>query len=257
VNGTAPMTGTAPEGSPDFVGVIGGLGPEATAVFLTLVARLTAAECDQDHVDMVVLDHASIPDRTAFILGLSAEDPGPVIAADAVRLARFGVSFLVIPCNTAHHFADQVTAAVDVPLLSIVDETVAECARRAAGPEAATSGPVTVGVLATAGTIRARIYEHALAAAGMECVIPDDEHQNLVTRIVYDAVKAGRPVDAEAFDRVVEHVRDNGAQVVALCCTELSVAATSLGLSTSDGFLVSSLDVLARRTIERAGKRVR
>lgn len=232
------------------VGVIGGVGPQATAYFLDMVVRLTDAARDQEHLDMVVLQHAGIPDRTAFILGDSEEDPGPVMAQDARRLERFGVSFLVLPCNTAHHFTDEVEAAATVPLLNIVTETVAEARRRVDGLE-------RVGVLATTGTARAGVYQRALEQDGLRAVLPDEDDQATVMRIIYEQVKAGRPVDLEAFDGVVGRLREAGAQVVVLGCTELSVVAADAGRLRTDRRLVDSLDVLARATIRRAGGRVR
>lgn len=238
-------------GRPPFpVGVIGGVGPAATAYFLDMVVRLTRAERDQDHLDMVVLQHASIPDRTAFITGASDDDPGPVMAEDARRLERFGVELLVLPCNTAHHFTDEVEAAVRVPLLNIVAETVAEARRRVPGLGA-------LGVLATDGTARAGVYQRAAAAHGIACVLPTDEDQALVMRIIYDQVKAGRPIDHDALEAVIGRLRAAGADVVVLGCTELSVAAADSGLLERDRRVVDSLDTLARSTIRRAGGVVR
>lgn len=232
------------------VGVIGGVGPQATAYFLDMVVRLTEAGRDQDHLDMVVLNHASIPDRTAFILGESDDNPGPVMAQDARRLEQFGVSFLVLPCNTAHHFTDEITAAVTVPLVNIVAETVAEVRRRVPEVNA-------VGLLATSGTLRSQVYQRELAAAGAECLLPGTDDQAVLMRIIYEQVKAGQPVDLPAFRGLVGRLRERGAQAVVLGCTELSIVAVDFGLLEADRTLVDSLDVLARRTIERAGRRVR
>lgn len=232
------------------VGVIGGVGPAATVYFLDMVVRLTQADRDQDHIDMVVLQHASIPDRTAYIVGESTENPGPVMAEDARRLERLGVDFLVLPCNTAHHFTDEVEAAVTVPLLNIVGETVAEAGRRVPGLR-------RLGVLATTGTARAGVYQRAAARAGVECVLPDDDDQALVMRIIYEQVKAGRPVDHAALEGVIGRLRGAGAQAVVLGCTELSVAAADSGLLERDRGVVDSLDALARATILRAGRSVR
>ena len=232
------------------VGVIGGVGPQATAYFLDMVVRLTQAERDQDHLDLVVLNHASIPDRTAFILGESDQDPGPVMAGDARRLAAFGVDLLVLPCNTAHHFTQEIEAAVDVPLVNIVAETVAEVRRRVPDLSA-------VGLLATSGTVRAGVYQRAIEAAGARTVLPDEQGQAALMRIIYEQVKAGRPSDVDEFRGLVEGLRAQGAQAVVLGCTELSVVAADHDLLALDPGLVDSLDVLARRTIERAGGAVR
>lgn len=232
-----------------LVGVIGGVGPLATAYFLGKVVRLTEAERDQDHLDMIVFDHAAIPDRTAFILGASGDDPGPVMADDARRLERFGASFLVVPCNTAHNFTDELVAAVDIPVLSIIEETVGEaCAR--------VPGVGTVGLLATSGTADSGVYQRALEARGIACVLPDEADQAIAMSVIYDQVKAGLRGDVEAVRGVAGRLMDRGAGVVVLGCTELSVVAEDEGLL-ADARFVDSLDVLARRTIERAGGRVR
>jgi aspartate racemase len=232
-----------------LVGVIGGVGPLATAYFLDKVVRLTRAERDQDHLDMVVLDHASIPDRTAFILGISDEDPGPVMAEDARRLEAFGATFLVVPCNTAHNFTDQVESAVSIPVLSIISETV-EAAR------ARVPGLTSIGLLATSGTAASGVYGRALAAMGIECFLPDVGDQAIVMSVIYDQVKAGLPGDVVALRAVADRLVERGAQVVVLGCTELSVVAED-GDLLADPLFVDSLDVLARRAIERAGGTVR
>jgi len=237
------------DGNHPLVGVIGGVGPLATVYFLDKVVRLTAAERDQDHVDLVVFNHATIPDRTAYILGSSSENPGPVMASDARRLERFGVSFLVIPCNTAAHFTDEIVAATRVPILSIVDETVAEAHARRPGVR-------VVGLLATSGTGASGVYQKSLADRGIACLLPDEGDQATVSRIIYEQVKSGQPVDIEAFRAVVAGLLARGAELVLLGCTELSVVAEDEGLL-GDPLFVDSLDVLARRTIERAGGQVR
>lgn len=246
---TSPQAGPgAPDGPRVEVGVIGGVGPAATVCFLDLVVRHTAAERDQDHVDLVVLQHSGIPDRTAYILGQSQENPGPVMAADARRLEGLGVGFVVVPCNTAHHFTDEVAAAVAVPVLSIVDETADEAVAR--------PGVRRVGVLATSGTLAARVYQRAFDARGVESLVPDAADQAVVMRIIYDQVKAGRPADVAALHAVADRLRERGADVVVLGCTELSVVAAQHDLLGDDRYL-DSLDVLARRTVERAGHRLR
>ena len=231
------------------VGVIGGVGPLATVYFMDKVVRLTRAERDQDHVDMVVMQHASIPDRTEYILGRSTDDPGPVMADDARTLERVGVSFIVIPCNTAHHFTAEVVEATTVPVLSIVDETIAEVVDRRPGTR-------TVGLLATTGTLSAGVYQGAAQARRLVTVEPTDDEQAVVMRVIYEQVKAGRPVDLPALRGVVDALVERGAQTIVLGCTELSVVADDARLL-DDPLYVDSLDVLARRTIERAGHHLR
>lgn len=242
--GRVPVEGPTPP-----VGVIGGVGPLATAYFLQRVVQLTDAERDQEHVDLIVLNHATIPDRTEFVLGRSTDDPGPVLARDARRLEAFGVRFLVMPCNTAHYFTQQVLDAITVPFLSIVDVTVSAARRRAPDARA-------VGLLATAGTVASRVYHEAFARQGLDVVTPDADDQRLVNEVIYDQVKAGRPSDPDTLRAVAGRLGDRGAGVVVLGCTELSVAAVDHDLLDEPPFC-DSMDELVRATIVRAGHRVR
>ncbi|WP_369371842.1 aspartate/glutamate racemase family protein [Promicromonospora sp. Populi] len=253
----APSVGPGAGGA--LVGVLGGVGPLATVLFLERVVRLTDAAHDQDHVDMAVLQHATIPDRTAFVLGRSTDDPGPVLAADARRLAALGADFLVLPCNTAHAFAGAIGAATSVPLLSMVDVTVSAVlssdtwAGRLSGPR-----PEAVGLLATEGTIASGVYLDAFGALGVKALVPDVAGQAMVTSLIYDGVKAGRGGDLTALEGVITNLRSRGAGAIVLGCTELSVAAEATPPALlPDVVLVDALDELARATVLRAGRRLR
>lgn len=227
------------------VGVLGGLGPAATAVFLDLLVRATDARTDQEHLDLLVSQHSTTPDRTAHILDASAPDPGPVLARDAQMLERAGAGLLVLPCNTAHHFVRQIAAATTLPFVSIVEET-ARVAVDAAGP----GRPVAV--FATEGNIRAGVYQEALEAAGGTALVPERDLQERITAIIYDQVKAGAPVDMEMVEGCLAEAVDLGAGTVVLGCTELSVVYDQDGLR-GDPRVTDSLTELARRTVRAAG----
>jgi len=239
------MTTSAVRDEP--VGVLGGLGPAATVLFMHRVVELTDADRDQDHVDLLVWQHGSIPDRSAFLLG-HGESPEPVLVADAVALERAGARFIAIPCNTAVVWVEEMRAAVSIEVLDTVAETV-DAARRAV------PGLQRLGVLATDGTLLAGTYAGAAAAAGIDLVTPSPEVQREVMAIVYDGVKAGVPVSRARFDAVVDHLRDQGAEAVALGCTELSVLHGELGVD--DVTIVDSIGALARRVVLRAGAPLR
>lgn len=243
--------------SQPVVGVMGGLGPLATATFLKVLTQMTPAATDQDHLDLVVLSHATTPDRTARILDETRPDPTPVLAADARRLRGLGVEFVVMPCNTGHWFMHAVEQAVDVPVLSIVDETVRAGMQRAAELAGATASSSArtprLGVLATDGTRAAGVYAEAIQRAGGAVLLPDEADQRRVMAIIYDQVKAGQPVDLAMFDAVVGNLIAAGAEVVLLACTELSVVFDEFGLA-SRAELVDGLDSLARATLRRAGR---
>lgn len=143
--------------SSPIVGVMGGLGPAATVSFLDLLVRLTKANRDQDHIDAIVLQHATTPDRTAALLDPTAPDPTPALVADAQRLERMGADFLVLPCNSANIFTEPVERAIGIELLSIVQETARVALALADGP---------IAVFATEGTIHAGTYHEAITRGG-------------------------------------------------------------------------------------------
>ena len=230
------------------VGIIGGLGPMATVYFYELVLSLTEAKRDQDHVNMVILNHASIPDRTAYICGRSADSPLPYMIADAKRLQTAGANFIVIPCNTAHYFFDEIENSVSIPVLNIVTETVGAAKRRYKNIR-------RVGVLATDGTVQTRTYELACEKAGLECVVPDEDVQAELMDFIYGDIKAGKPVDKNKLEGFFEHLRSKGCGCIILGCTELSVAKRDCRVTDRD--VLDSLEVLALRTIEQCGKHIR
>ncbi|WP_245920934.1 aspartate/glutamate racemase family protein [Brachybacterium timonense] len=231
------------------VGVLGGLGPAATAVFIDLLVRATRAETDQDHIDAIITQHSSTPDRTAAILDPHAPDPGVVLAADARLLQRMGVRVLVMPCNTAHHYVREVENVLDenVRFVSILDETV-QAAARMVKP---TGRPVAV--FATEGNMHAGVYRDALAEEGLDTWAPPRALQNRINTLIYDQVKAGAPVDRGQFEQCIAEAIDAGAGVVVLGCTELSVIHDQHGFR-GDTRIVDSLTELALATVRAAGK---
>ncbi len=228
------------------VGVIGGNGPAATALFQDVLVQLTPAHRDQDHLDLVVLVHSSQPDRTAHILDPSAPDPGPVLARDAARLDAVGTDFTVIPCNTAYHFLEEIAAATTQPVLSIVSET-AKAAVAAAGGDRP-----RIGVLATDGTRAAGVYERVISDLGATAVFPDAADQALTMSVIYDGVKAGGPIDLPGLEAVIERLLAV-SDVVVLGCTELSVIHAEQRWQDRPR-IVDSITSLAAATLRAAGR---
>ncbi len=218
------------------VGVIGGMGPDATVDFMSRVSAFTDATRDQDHVHMLVDNNPAIPCRQQALLG-EGEDPGPVMADMARGLEASGADFLVMPCNTAHAFADAVREAVSIPLVSIVDVTVAACRDQAA-----------VGMLATKGCLEARVYQDAIAATSSEIIVPDDAELLALMDLIF-AIKAG-----EQSPEVGERMRELGEALVARGATVVVGGCTEITLVLKDGMLgvpvVSSTDELARSTVD-------
>lgn len=197
------------------VGIIGGMGPLATADLFEKIILHTEARTDQEHLRVVIDSNTDIPDRTEALLH-GGEDPVPELTKSAVRLESIGAQVLVMPCNTAHGFYDQIAAAVNVPVLNMI--TLTRDALKEKGIRRA-------GLLATDGTVETGIYQNAFAGSGIELLVPEGEDQKAVMDIVYDGVKAGRSdFDVSAFRRTCEHLLAAGAETLVLGCTELPPA---------------------------------
>lgn len=227
------------------VGVIGGVGPMATVYYMQRVIEMTKAGCDQEHINMLVFNDCDIPDRTAFITEKSPDNPLPVMVEDAKRLEAAGCEFVVIPCNTAHYFYDELEQAVEIPVVNIVEETIRYAKARVQDLSC-------VGIMATTGTIVTGTYQKYAEHAGLSFAVPDEDEQDLLMQIIYDGVKAGKPVPRADFDRVANHLRAKGAQCLILGCTELSVLKRDLPINDPD--VLDSIDVLASETVRRSGK---
>ena len=219
------------------LGVLGGLGPMSTFYFCELITAHTKAACDADHIDMLISSRASTPDRTAFILGKSGQNPLPVMREEAKRLTQGGADLLVIPCNTAHYFYEGLQTACSVPILNIIEETVNQLERM---------GVSRFGLLATEGTVFSGAYHRVAEPKGMECVVPDREEQSMISSAIFDAIKQNKPVDMHAFLQVAKQMQKRGCERLVLGCTELSLLKKQ-GLD--DDVFLDSLEVLAYRTI--------
>lgn len=228
------------------VGVLGGLGPMASVYFYEMVVNMTDAKTDQEHVDMIISNRATTPDRTAFIVGTSTEDPSNVLIDDAIKLEKYGVDFIVMTCNTAHYFYDQILKSVNLPLINIVEETI---------KYAKSNKHKKLGILATTGNIKTSLYQDMCEKYSIEYLTLDEKRQSQVMEIIYDDVKSGKEADMYKFNSIVNHLKEHGCDGVILGCTELSILKNDNKL---DGnFYIDSLEVLARETIVRSGRKLK
>ncbi len=230
------------------VGILGGVGPLSTVYFMEMIIKMTQAGVDQDHIDMIVFNHAAIPDRTAYILGQSQENPLAVMVEDAKKLQQAGADFVVIPCNTAHYFFEQIKNSIAIPMINIVESTVEYAGQHIENLK-------TLGVLATDGTVQSNTYQLVCEKYGIRCITPDKTGQASVMRIIYEQVKAGEKVDIAAFYHLVETLKEQGCQGVILGCTELSIVKRDFDIRRKD--IIDSLEVLAKSTILACGKQLK
>ncbi len=242
------------------LGVIGGMGPEATAYFYEQMIEHTRAERDQEHLDMAILSVASMPDRTRAIA--TGESAGLLakMAACTRALEAWGCAHIAIPCNTSHFFFDDIQATTRVPIIHMPREAVRYAV---AGAVAGRGGfdpvksarllerPVRrIGIMGTDGTVSSGVYARACADAGAEAVVPSAPRQRDVMALIYEDVKAGRPPRLELFDRVMEEFEQAGCDRVILACTELSVLKRHRAMPPA---VLDAMDALVREAIVRSG----
>ncbi|MBQ5995573.1 MAG: aspartate/glutamate racemase family protein [Clostridia bacterium] len=231
-----------------ILGVLGGVGPLATIYFADLVVKMTQAQTDQEHIAMVILNHASIPDRTAYILDKTKPNPLPVMIRDAKVLEEDNCSYIVIPCNTAHYFYDEIQKSIGIPIINILEETVSYC-------EKTIPSLKKIGILATEGTIKSKAYQNIIEKHSLECAVPSEEDQASLMNIIYNQVKAGREVDIFEFHRIIGELKKQGCDAVVLGCTELSIIKKDFGIDRPD--IVDSMECLARASILACGKKLK
>jgi aspartate racemase len=224
--------------APRAVGVIGGMGPEATVELMRRVIERTRAEDDRDHVHLIVESDPRIPSRIDYLLEGRGADPEPEILRIAASLERSGAEALAMPCNTAHHYADAIRGAVSIPLLDMVQLTAERIAASHAGAR--------VGLLASTAVHRVRVYERALRDEGLEVELtPRQEELMALIR----GVKRGAtgPEAVEAFADVASELGLR-SDVLLIACSELSLISSRIASASID-----SLDVLTDAVIDFAG----
>lgn len=228
-----------------ILGVLGGMGPLASAHFMTRLTLLTPAERDQDHIPAILWSDPRIPDRGAA-RGGQGPDPLSALVRGIRGLEAAGCGAIAIPCNTAHGWFDGMQAATRLPILHIIDAAAADLRRQAVPP-----GPV--GIMGTATTLAMRLYQDRLDAQGWPCLQPNDaEMARLVTPAIA-AVKANRVADAYApLAEMVRLLHARGASAVVLGCTEIPLGIQAGPWESLGVPLVDTVDALARASINWA-----
>lgn len=223
------------------LGVIGGMGPQATIQFCQRIVDLTDAHSDQEHIPMLILNDTEMPDRTAALLSGDREPVYRRLLSDARGLEDWGASAIAVTCNTAHAFLPPIQDQIRVPVVHMIEETAKTLEAM---------GCRRVGILGTDGTLKTGLYHAALARRGIEALSPSPEAQTGVMSIIYDEIKRGLRGSEEKFAAADRELRDKGCERIVLACTELS---TYKDWHDLDETYVDAMDVLARRCVEVCG----
>ncbi|MBQ6274030.1 MAG: amino acid racemase [Oscillospiraceae bacterium] len=221
------------------IGIMGGMGPLATADLLIKITTVTRADSDREHIHIYIDSDAAIPDRTGAILH-GGEDPVPEMTSALRNLERCGADCILMACNTAHYFLPRLQPLTQIPILDMISITAERCAERFPGKCAA--------LLGTTGTLQTGIYSRALERAGVPFLLPDEEQQAWLMHLIYDVVKATRPMqpEEENWSRLLEELRRRGADYFILACTELPIVANTLQ---DEGPFVDPTAELARAAV--------
>ncbi len=224
-----------------IVGVLGGMGSAATAEFFRRLVDATPARVDQDHLHVIIDNDPSVPDRTNAILR-SGPSPAEALAAVARRLEHAGADLLVMPCNTAHVYIEEIRASVSIPALDMIRETVAAIDRS------------SVGLLATDGTIETGLFQEACEAREVRVVVPNSADQRSIMDAIASIKRGENPRRIEEeIEPIVCRLEREGAEAVIAACTEIS-------LVPGDGMSVpwiDALDCLVEATLRDAWPGVR
>lgn len=224
------------------VGIMGGMGPEATVHFFSELVRLNDAKTDQDHLAVLIDNNPHVPNRHLAIRG-DTPSVGPELAAMAKGLETSGADFVVMVCNTAHAFQADIEAALSIPFVSIIDEVVQEILD--AHPNAR-----RIGIMAADGCLDAGLYQQALIAKGLEPVLWSNEELSAFMKLVFE-VKAGKTGAQQRteMERLAQSLQARGADLLLSGCTEIPLVLDASKVSLP---LLSSSDLLVHSTIAYA-----
>ena len=225
-----------------FFSILGGMGTMATESFVHLLNERVVTHKDQDYLNYVLFNHATVPDRTAYILDATNDSPLPYLLDDIEKQNLLKPDFIVLTCNTAHHFFDTLQAATPIPILHMPKEAVKEVMKQKEVGKVAFFG--------TTGSVKAGIYETQMRQAGLEVYIPTEKLQDKINHLIYHDIKENDFLNQSLYVEILKDAVDAGCKQIILGCTELSLMEASFGQH--DYPVIDAQSVLVDRTIERA-----
>lgn len=228
------------------IGILGGMGPEATVLLMARIIAMTPAKDDSEHVPLLVDNNTLVPSRIQALIEKSGRDPGPVLVDMALRLEAAGVEALAMPCNTAHHYARQIQSAVSIPLLNMI-ELSADAAADAARLSPSTEG-ARIGILASPAVQLTGLFEQACAERGLKTAYPVDQHSLLACIKSVKANGGCAKARSQLKDAVLE-LQEAGVMSFLVACTELSIISDAMP---KEVLVIDTMDVLAQAVVKFA-----
>ncbi len=205
-----------------IVGILGGMGPEATVDLMNRVIQATPALDDADHIRMIVDNNPKVPSRIKALIEGNGESPIPSLTEMAQRLECWGADFLVMPCNTAHYYHSSIAAAVSIPVVNLIDLAAEQITRQH-------SQIRKLGLLASTAVLKTKLYEQRFARNQIQTPFPKPSIQSSVMALI-KGIKAKRYDAAllQQLDLAVADLHTQGAECLLIACTELSVVAANI-----------------------------
>ncbi|MCL2586613.1 MAG: amino acid racemase [Firmicutes bacterium] len=222
------------------LGIIGGMGPKATAIFFDRIVTQTQASTDQEHIESVVLNCSTIQDRSGGMFPTLKR-----LKKEVEHLQMLGVKNIVMPCNTAHIHHKKMQCGTKIKIINMIDET-ARYIKKLAGKRNA-----TVGILATDTTIKTGLYSNALKLQGFNVIEPGHELQKKTMSIIYDQIKKTGTGNFKHFMSLVKKMTESGANYIVIGCTELSYFFENFDLP---DYCIDAMEVLVKMSIIKSGK---
>ena len=228
------------------IGILGGMGPLATATLFNNIILNTSANKDQEHIPILIHNNTKISDRTAYILDDEKENPKSELIKSAKILEEGGADFIIMPCNTAHFFYEDIQKEVKIPVINMIKEAISQIQENDLGKK--------VGLLSTDGTIKARVYHNLLEKENMEVVVPSKENQKHVMNLIYNIKEDIKQDNLDGFYMAIKEMEDEGVDIIISGCTEVSVA---LDMYNIRGNFIDPMKVLMETSILKAGAKLK
>lgn len=224
-----------------IIGVLGGMGPDATVDLFQKIVAKTSAEKDQDHYKLLIYNNPQIPDRTAAILE-DGENPLPALIASAKKLEKGKADFLVMPCNTAHYYYEDLTKNINIEIVNMIEETAKKASEHSENIK-------KMALMGTRGVMKSKIYHKALKKFDIEVVEPSNKNMDKTMEVIY-AIKSGKQDSKRQREltKIAVELLEKGAEGLILGCTELPLLFDE---ESFDYPLFISQEILAERAVEK------
>jgi aspartate racemase len=227
------------------IGILGGMGPEATVRMFNLIVKLTKVEKDQDHIPIIIINNPKVPDRTVAIID-EGPSPLPMLVEGAKKLERAGANLIVMPCHTAHYYYDEITKNINIPFLHLQKETRHYVELRY-------SNLGRFGLLATTGMLETGLFQTIFHQKGLEIIVPGEKEQGIVMTAIYGekGIKRGfKKEPRQVLIQVINQLKEQKVGAIIAGCTEISLVLNARELQLS---VIDPLKIIAAAAILKAG----